>query len=129
MDDQRYCRLRVIGENLDLAGSPDALRALAVLLRDAGPDIEVPIRNGAVVQVRGDGPLVIELRGAPTLYLTGGDEALKEVWVALDAVAAEAPVPGQAAPHRHVEPDGSRGLVVTAEVDEIELWGPDTLDV
>nr|BFE61710.1 hypothetical protein GCM10020063_062360 [Dactylosporangium thailandense] len=112
MDDQRYCRLRVIGDNLDLTGSPAALRALADLLREAGPAVRVPIRNGAVVQERAEGPLVIELRGSPTLHLRGAGDALKDVWAALEAVAAEAPVAGRPAPHRHVE-----RLVITAEAE------------
>ncbi|WP_426511570.1 hypothetical protein ACPPVO_13640 [Dactylosporangium sp. McL0621] len=123
MDDQRYLRLRVIGENLDLAGSPASLRALAALLRDAGPVAEVAIRNGAVAQERTEGPLVIELRGAPTLHLRGADDALKEVWAALEAVAAEVPEPGRAAPHRHVEPAGSRALVVTAAREPADELG------
>ncbi|GAA3456360.1 hypothetical protein [Dactylosporangium matsuzakiense] len=115
--DQR-CRLRVIGENLDLAGSPAALRELAAALRSAGPAVEVPLRNGAFAQERGDGPLVIELRAAPTLVVRGADAALDEVWTALEAVAAAVPEDGAAAPHRHVEPAGSRGLVVTLDADD-----------
>ncbi|WP_433059553.1 hypothetical protein [Dactylosporangium sp. CS-033363] len=118
MDDQRQCRLRVIGENLDLAGSPAALTALAQLLREAGPSAEIAIRNGAVVQERADGGLVIELRPAPTLYLRGDEGALKEVWAALDAVAAAVPEAGKPDPHRHVEPAGSKALVITAVVEE-----------
>jgi hypothetical protein len=119
MDDQRQCRLRVIGDNLDLAGTPAALRALAAVLRAAGDAVEVPIRNGVVAQERGDGPLAIALRGAPTLHLAGDEEGLAQVWAALETVAGEAEaemvVPGGAAPHRHVEPPGSRALVVTAD--------------
>ncbi|MFI5909544.1 hypothetical protein [Dactylosporangium sp. NPDC051541] len=115
MDDQQYCRLRVIGENLDLAGSPAGLRALASTLREGGAAVTVPMRNGSVRQERGDGALVIELRPAPTLYLRGSDSALEEVWAALEAVAGAIPEEGAAAPHRHVEPAGSRGLVVTLD--------------
>ncbi|MEV8512101.1 hypothetical protein [Dactylosporangium sp. NPDC051484] len=120
MNDQRYCRLRVIGDNLDLAGSPAALRALAAVLRGAGPAIEVPIRNGAVAQERAAGPLAIALRGAPTLHFSGDDDGLAAVWAALEAVADETETaqPGGTAPHRHVEPDGSRSLVVTGERED-----------
>ncbi|WP_432988812.1 hypothetical protein [Dactylosporangium sp. CA-233914] len=107
-------RLRVFGDNLDLIGPPAALRALATSLREAGAAVEVPIRNGAVAQERTEGPLAIELRGAPpTLHLTGADDALKEFWTALEAVAAETETaePGAgAAPHRHVGP-----LVITGD--------------
>ncbi|WP_344618376.1 hypothetical protein [Dactylosporangium salmoneum] len=110
MDDQRHCRLRVHGDDLDLAGSPAALRALAATLRGAGPEVQIAIRNGAVVQQRAGGPLAISLRGAPTLHLSGGDEDLAAVWAALETVAAETEAGTVADPHRHV---GS--LVVTGE--------------
>jgi hypothetical protein len=115
MDDQRLCRLRVHGDDLDLAGPPAALRALAATLRGAGDAVEVAIRNGAVVQHRAGGPLAIELRGAPTLHLRGDDAGLAAVWTALETVAAETETAAgdEAAPHRHVGV-----LVVTGEVGE-----------
>jgi hypothetical protein len=110
MDDQRYCRLRVHGNDLDLAGPPAALRALAELLRTAGPAIEIPIRNAAVTQHRADGPLSIELRGSPTLHLRGTADELSAVWSALDAVATETESTATPDPHHHVGV-----LVITGE--------------
>jgi hypothetical protein len=133
MDDQRYCRLRVIGENLDLAGSPSALRALAEQLRAAPPTTEIRLRNGLVVQEQTAGPLAVALRGSPSLHLTGAPDNLELVWSALESVAAEAEAAdGQGVePHRHIEhtgPDdtrrapGTRPLVITAD------WPVSSLD-
>jgi len=112
MDEQRYCRLRVIGDNLDLAGPAAALRALAKHLRDAPATTEVTIRNGAVRQERTAGPLHIELTGSPTLGLAGADDDLRAVWDALETVAAESETGAGSgtAPHRHVA-----RLVITAD--------------
>ncbi|MGI5243525.1 hypothetical protein [Dactylosporangium sp. CA-139066] len=110
MDDQRLCRLRVHGDDLDLTGPAQSLRALADALRGAADTLEIPIRNGAVVQRRAEGPLAIELRGSPTLHLSGAPDELAAVWSALDSVATATDAGTEDSPHRHVG-----RLVVTGE--------------
>jgi hypothetical protein len=110
MTDRLDCRLRMHGDDLDLAGPPAALRALASTLREGGPALEVAIRNGLVVQERAEAPLSITLRGGPTLHLRGDDAGLARVWAALEAVAADTESTDDPAPHRHVDQ-----LVVTGD--------------
>lgn len=119
MDDQLPCRLRVAGDVFDLAGPPAALRALAGRLRAAGDVFEQRIRNGALVQRRGDSDLAVQLRGGPELHVTGSPDALAVLWAALEVVADEAEATPSAdgpAPHRHIE-----ALTVTAERPAAEL--------
>jgi hypothetical protein len=110
MDDQRHCRLRVHGNDLDLTGPAASLRALAAVLRGAGDTLEVPIRNAAVFQQHAPGPLAIELRGSPTLHLSGTPDELSAVWSALESVAEATDTGTENSPHRHVG-----RLVVTGE--------------
>ncbi|MEV4517973.1 hypothetical protein AB0K00_54585 [Dactylosporangium sp. NPDC049525] len=113
MDDQLPCRLRVAGDVFDLAGPPAALRDLAGRLRAAGDVFEQRIRNGALVQQRGDGAIAVQLRGGPALHVSGSSDALAVLWAALEVVADEADAAPDAdgpASHRHVE-----ALTVTAE--------------
>jgi hypothetical protein len=119
VDDQLPCRLRVAGDVFDLAGPPAALRDLAGRLRAAGDVFEQRIRNGALVQQRGDGAIAVQLRGGPALHVSGSADALAVLWAALEVVADEADATPDAdgpAPHRHVE-----ALTVTAERPPAEL--------
>lgn len=66
MDDHRFCRLSVSDGELELAGPPTVLRAVARLLRQhAGPP-EVTITGGVVVQEETVGPLLVSLKGEAT---------------------------------------------------------------
>jgi hypothetical protein len=110
MNDERSCRLRVHGDDLDLAGTPAALRALAATLRAAPATHEVQILNATVVQQHTEGPLAVELRGSPSLHLQGTPAALAEVWSTLETVATATDADTEPDPHRHVG-----RLVVTGE--------------
>lgn len=101
MDRYRLCRLSTSGGELELAGPPDALRALALLLSEARGRVEVQVSGGVVVQERTEGPLTVSLRGADTLHLAGGHQYLDIVWDALDGVAEQAEGAGDRGVNRH----------------------------
>jgi hypothetical protein len=98
MSPHRPCRLSTAGGELELAGPPAALHALARLLRETQGRVEVRISGGAVVQEQTEGPLTVSLHGADTLHLAGGPQYLDIIWDALDVVAEEA----EEAEHRGV---------------------------
>jgi hypothetical protein len=57
MNDHRLCRLSTSDGELELAGPPAALRALALLLREPQERVEAHISGGVVVQERTEGQL------------------------------------------------------------------------
>lgn len=95
------CRLSVFQGELELAGSPDALRDLGRFLRSPAERVEVAIIGGVVVQQRTAGPLVVGCRDGSTLQLSGGREYLESVWAALDGVAEQAETADDRGVHRH----------------------------
>ncbi|THV36488.1 Imm32 family immunity protein [Glycomyces buryatensis] len=101
----RLCRLSTSGGELELAGPPAALRALALLLRETQGRVEAQVSGGAVVQERTAGPLTVSLRGADRLHLAGGHRYLDIVWDALDGVAeqAEDAADREVKRHQHIE--------------------------
>ncbi|WP_238011136.1 hypothetical protein KZZ52_22440 [Dactylosporangium sp. AC04546] len=111
MTNEHRCRLRYHGDDLDLAGSPEALRALAKALR--ATSAEAPLTNGTLVQTLTDAPLTVTLDPGPALHVTGSPSELEPFWSALESTAAESETAEDrsgAEPHRHVGP-----LVVTAD--------------
>ena len=92
MGEHLRCRLETSGGELELAGPPDALRALARLLRDAPKVRRLKIRNGLVVQVKGESVLMVQLQDGPILRLSGDDAHLEIVWSALEGVAEAAEI-------------------------------------
>jgi hypothetical protein len=90
MHDHQGCRLSVDGGELELAGPPAALRALAWHLRRHGEPLEIAIAGGSVAQEITSGPLLVGLRGASTLHFSGGRDSLDIIWDALDGVAEQA---------------------------------------
>lgn len=116
------------GGELELAGPPDALRALARLLRDAPKVCRLKIRNGLVVQVKGESVLMVQRQDGPVLRLSGDDAHLDIVWSALEGVAEAADIATgrHVNRHQHIEhfpgdvyrsPD-SQPLIVTADWPE-----------
>lgn len=101
----RLCRLSTSDGELELAGPPAALRALALLLRGAQGKVEAQVSGGAVVQEPTEGPLTVSLRGEDMLHLAGGRRYLDIVWDALDGVAeqAEAAEDRGVSRHQHIE--------------------------
>jgi hypothetical protein len=87
MSDYRLCRLSVSDGELELAGPPAALRALGRRLRRHADPLEVVISGGSVVQEVTGGPLLVSLRDATTLHVSGAHEYLDILWDALDGVA------------------------------------------
>ncbi|MFF0723058.1 hypothetical protein [Micromonospora sp. NPDC003816] len=85
---------------VELAGPPAALRALARLLRAPAEPVEATITGGVVVQTETIGPLLVSLDDAP-LHFSGGRECLDIVWDALDGVAEQAETADDRAVHRH----------------------------
>ncbi|TDC83062.1 hypothetical protein E1193_09805 [Micromonospora sp. KC606] len=90
MSDLRRCRLAIGDGELELAGSPSALRALGDRLRQDAEPLEVAITGGFVVQEISSGPLLVSLRDTTTLHFSGDREFLDIVWDALDGVAEQA---------------------------------------
>ena len=105
VDNQKLCRLSVSDSEVELAGPPAALRDLGWLLRQSADGVEVAIAGGAVVQEHTAGPLIVSLRDAATLHLSGGNKYLDIVWDALDGVAeqAEAAEDREVNRHQHIE--------------------------
>ncbi|MGY0004669.1 Imm32 family immunity protein [Micromonospora sp. I033] len=105
MNDHRLCRLSTSGGELELAGPPAALRALALLLRKPQERVEAQVSGGVVVQERTEGPLTVSLRGDDTLHLAGGHRYLGIAWDAFDGVAeqAESAEDRGVRRHQHIE--------------------------
>ncbi|MER7283768.1 hypothetical protein ABT369_56065 [Dactylosporangium sp. NPDC000244] len=101
MDDHRHCRLSVSGGELELAGPPAALCALARLLRGHAEPVEVAIAGGTLVQEVTSGPLLVSLPGTTVLHLSGGLEYLDIIGDALDGVADQAETAEDRGAHRH----------------------------
>lgn len=101
MDDHLRCRLETSGGEIELAGPPAALRALARLLRDAPKVCRLKIRNGLVVQVKGEGALLVQQQDGPILRLSGDDARLEIVWSALEGVAEAADIATDRTVSRH----------------------------
>ena len=103
--DHRCCRLSARGGELELAGPPDALRALGGLLRDRVEPLEVVVTGGTVAQKLTSGPLLITLRNGPMLHVSGGHEFLDIFWHALDGVAdqADSAEDRRVNRHQHIE--------------------------
>lgn len=125
VDDHLRCRLNISGGELELAGSPDELRALARLLRDAPDVCRLTIRNGLVLQVKSEGVLTVRQQEGPVLRLSGDDTHLDIVWSALEGVAEAADIATdhQVKRHQHIEhfpgdvyrSPHSQPLIVTAD--------------
>ncbi|HST82345.1 MAG TPA: hypothetical protein VLL08_11480 [Kineosporiaceae bacterium] len=105
MSDPRRCRLSVSQGELQLAGLPTDLRALGRRLRQNAQPVEVPIICGSVAQETTGGPLLVSLRGATTLHVSGGHDYLDLFWDALDGVAemAETADDRRVNRHQHIE--------------------------
>nr|WP_143728436.1 hypothetical protein [Micromonospora cremea] len=101
MDDYRRCRLSVSDDELELAGSPAALRALSRLLRHHAEPFEVAVTDGAVSQEATAGPLLVSLQRGTKLHFSGGREYLDIIWDALDGVAEQAETADDRTVHRH----------------------------
>jgi hypothetical protein len=99
--DHLRCRLSFSEDDLELAGPPAALRALAVLLRHHAEPVEVSVTGGTVAQHVTSGPLLVDRQGATTMRLSGGREYLDIVWDALDGVADEAETTDDRGVNRH----------------------------
>ncbi|WP_177154884.1 Imm32 family immunity protein [Glycomyces harbinensis] len=101
----RLCRLSTSDGELELAGPPAALRALALLLRETQGRVEAQVSGGVVVQERTEGPLTVSHRGEDTLHLAGGHQYLDIVWDALVGVAeqAEGAEDRGVSRHQHIE--------------------------
>lgn len=100
MGDHQRCRLSVAGGEVELAGPPDALRALSALLRRDVERTAAAITGGAVEQEVTSGPLLIGVRDA-TLRVSGGREYLDIFWEALDGVAEQAETADNRCVNRH----------------------------
>ena len=105
MSDPQRCRLSVSQDELQLAGLPTDLRALGRRLRQNAEPVEVPIICGSVAQETTGGPLLVSLRGATTLHVSGGHDYLDLFWDALDGVAemAETADDRRINRHQHIE--------------------------
>ncbi|MFU8875783.1 hypothetical protein [Micromonospora sp. SL4-19] len=101
MNDYRLRRLSTSDGDLELAGPPAALRALARLLREPRERVEAQVSGGVVVQERTAGPLTVSLRGEAMLHLSGGHRYLGILWDALDGVAEQAESAEDRGVHRH----------------------------
>lgn len=101
MSDQGLCRLSISEGELELAGPPAALRALAQLLRHCAEPVELAITGGTVAQTVTSGPLLVVLEGTNTLRFSGGHEYLEIIWDALDGVAEQAETAGERGANRH----------------------------
>jgi len=66
------------------------LRVLGEILRRHAEPLNVAITGGFVAQEVSSGPLLVSLRDATTLHLSGGREFLDILWDALDDVAEQA---------------------------------------
>jgi hypothetical protein len=101
MSDHRRCRVSAGGGELELAGPPTALRALARRLRRHGESLEVTVDGGSVAQEVTRGPLLVSLRGTTRVHFSGGLEYLDLVWDALEGVADQAETAGDRGVNRH----------------------------
>src|SRR4051812_24816049 len=95
------CRLSINGSELELAGTPSALRALGQRLRRHADFSEVAITGGSVAQEVTTGPLLVSLQGVAALHFSGGLEFLAIVWDALDGVAEQAETAEDRSINRH----------------------------
>jgi hypothetical protein len=101
MSDHQHCRLSVRDGELEIAGPPTALRALAGRLRQHGKGVEVPITGGFVTQEVTSGPLLVSLQGATMVHVSGGREYLDIIWEALEGVAGQAETADDRNVNRH----------------------------
>ncbi|MCP2323349.1 hypothetical protein HDA40_001856 [Hamadaea flava] len=101
MDHHRRCRLSADDGEVELAGPPAALRALARLLRQHPEPIEVAITGGVVCQEATAGPLLVRLQAGTTLHFSGGREYLDIIWDALDGVAEQTETADDQTVNRH----------------------------
>ncbi|SNY68681.1 hypothetical protein SAMN05421748_133112 [Paractinoplanes atraurantiacus] len=86
---------------MELAGSPEALRALSELLRRSAERVEVPITGGIVVQEVTGGPLLVSLRNATTVAFSGGRDHLDIIWDSLEGVAEQSETADERGVNRH----------------------------
>jgi len=105
VDDHRFGRLSISDGELELAGPPNALRALGRLLSHSTEPFAVAIIGGVVAQEETAGPLLVSLHDGATLYLSGGREYLDIIWDALDGVAEQAETADDRVikRHQHIE--------------------------
>jgi hypothetical protein len=90
VNDPGQCRLSARAGETELAGPPDALRALAELLRGSSEPVSVSIVDGFVAQDITSGPLLVGMHRGATLHFSGGRDSLDIIWDALQGVAASA---------------------------------------
>jgi hypothetical protein len=105
VSEQRRCRVSSSAGELELAGPPDALRALGALLRRHESSVEVAVTGGSVAQEVTSGPLLVSLRDGSALHFSGARDLLDIVWHALDGVAeaAESAEDRHVNRHQHIE--------------------------